>query len=267
MKTTCFALLLGLAAFSATAQTAPTFTSTCRDKNSSGSNKQFCQTRDLTMAAPAASGTLSIDGRANGGITVRGWDGNDVRVRAIVTTWAKSEEDAHKRAADIKITTNNNKLRAEGPSSPLGDNWAVSYEVFVPRQTSLALNTVNGGIRIDDMRSNIQFDAVNGGISLNNVAGYVKGNTTNGGLHIKLAGSKWEGKGLDVSTTNGGITWELPKNYSAQLYTSTNMGGISGDLPVTKTGMMSKEVTASLGQGGAQVKAVTTNGGIKVNQQ
>ncbi|AIZ64288.1 hypothetical protein PK28_12440 [Hymenobacter sp. DG25B] len=267
MKTTCFALFLSLAAFSATAQTAPAFTSTCHERNSSGSNKHFCETRDLNMAAPAASGTLTIDGRANGGITVRGWDGSEVRVRAIVTTWAKSEQEARQRASAISISTKNDKLRAEGPSSPLGDNWAVSYEVLVPRQTAVAMNTVNGGISIDGMQSNIKFDAVNGGVSLANVGGYVKGSTTNGGLHIKLAGAKWEGKGLDVATTNGGITWELPKNYSARLYTSTNMGGISGDLPVTKTGMMSKEVTASLGQGGAPVKAVTTNGGIKVNQQ
>ena len=105
------------------------------------------------------------------------------------------------------------------------------------------------------------------GVELFDTDEHVKGNTTNGGLNIKLAGTRWEGKGLDVSTTNGGITWELPKDYSAQLYTSTNIGGISGDLPVTKTGMLSKEVTASLGQGGAQVKAVTTNGGIKVNRQ
>lgn len=266
MKTTCFALLLGLATFSATAQTAPAFTSTCHDKSSSGAVKQFCETRDLSMAAPASSGTLVIDGRANGGITVRGWDGKDVRVRAMVTAWAKSEDEARKRASAISITTNNDKLRAEGPTLR-EENWAVSYEVLVPRQTSVAMNTVNGGIRIDGMQSDIKFDAVNGGVTLNNVAGYIKGSTTNGGLHIKLAGSKWEGKGLDVSTTNGGITWELPKNYSARLYTSTNMGGISGDLPVTKTGMLSKEITASLGQGGAPVKAVTTNGGIKVNQQ
>jgi hypothetical protein len=35
---------------------------------------------------------------------------------------------------------------------------------------------------------------------------------------------------------------------------------------VTKTGMFHKEVEASLGQGGATVKAVTTNGGISVDQ-
>jgi hypothetical protein len=38
-------------------------------------------------------------------------------------------------------------------------------------------------------------------------------------------------------------------------------------LPVTKTGMFHKEVEASLGKGGAPLKAVTTNGGIDVDQE
>lgn len=88
----------------------------------------------------------------------------------------------------------------------------------------------------------------------------------NGGLDISLNGNQWEGKGLDVTTTNGGITWTLPRDYSAQLFTSTNMGGIRTGLPVTKTGMFHKEITANLGKGGAPVRAVTTNGGISVVQ-
>ena len=89
----------------------------------------------------------------------------------------------------------------------------------------------------------------------------------NGGLSITLTGSKWDGKGLDVQTTNGGINWSLPQNYSAQLFTSTNLGNItSRGLTVTKSGFMHKEVAANLGKGGAPVKAVTTNGGISLEQ-
>ncbi|UOQ70092.1 hypothetical protein [Hymenobacter cellulosilyticus] len=46
------------------------------------------------------------------------------------------------------------------------------------------------------------------------------------------------------------------------------MGSIKADnLTVTKSGFMHKEVAANLGQGGAPVRAVTVNGGIKVNQE
>ena len=45
------------------------------------------------------------------------------------------------------------------------------------------------------------------------------------------------------------------------------MGSLHSGLPVTKLGFMHKEVVASLGKGGAPIKAVTTNGGIHVRQE
>ncbi|TGE29243.1 DUF4097 family beta strand repeat-containing protein [Hymenobacter metallicola] len=262
-------LLLTLASFAAAAQTAPAFTTTCNEGStysSPTSNKRYCETRDLTMPSPGTA-TLTIDGGANGGITVKGWDGNEVRVRARISTWSKSDTDASGLAKKVTISGKGNTLEAKGPSQS-EQGWAVSYEVFVPRKTALALSTVNGGINLSNLESTVKFAAVNGGVNLTNVAGQVKGHTVNGGLHIKLAGPKWVGEGLDVATTNGGITWDVPKNYSAKLYTSTTIGSIKADnLPITKSGMMHKEIAANLGQGGASVKAVTTNGGIKVNQE
>ncbi|SHJ57763.1 Putative adhesin [Hymenobacter daecheongensis DSM 21074] len=267
MKTLVSTLLLGLTALSAAAQTpAPTFTSACSDsRNGNGTSKQYCEIRDLTMPAPGSQ-TLTIDGKDNGGISVKGWDGPDVRVRARISTWAKTDEAAAELAKGITLNTSGNTLRASGGKGLL-QGWAVSYEVFVPRKTALALETVNGGISLSNLDARITFETTNGGISLTDVAGQVKGQTTNGGVDIKLSGPKWVGAGLDVETTNGGISWELPKDYSAQLYTSTSMGDIkAGGLPVTKSGMFHKKLTATLGQGGAPVKAVTTNGGIKVRQ-
>ena len=36
-----------------------------------------------------------------------------------------------------------------------GQNWSVSYEIFVPRNADLALRTHNGGISISDVRGKI----------------------------------------------------------------------------------------------------------------
>lgn len=269
MKTLLSALAVLAASLGASAQTTtePKFESTCANNGSwSRGDKtlqQFCETRDLAM--PATNGqTLTVDGGPNGGITVRGWDGPNVRIRAKVQTWAATEAAAATRAHRISIATQGNTLRAADPEKE--QNWSVSYEIFVPRTTALALNTTNGGIHIENVQAAIRFETTNGGVSLANLGGSVKGETTNGGLNIALSGSQWQGQGLDVSTTNGGIHWKLPRAYSARLVTSTNMGGIRTELPVTKTGMFHKEVEASLGQGGAVVKAVTTNGGISVDQ-
>jgi DUF4097 and DUF4098 domain-containing protein YvlB len=266
MKNLLTAVLVSTSVLTATAQTAPTFTSSCeQSKNSSyrtDKPQRACETRDLTL--PALGGkTLNIDGNRNGGITVRGWSGSDVRVRAIVQAWDNSEADAQKQLPTIRISTDNNTLRADAP----GETWAVSYEVYVPQQTSLALSTKNGGISLENVRGAINFTTTNGGVTLAGLGGDVKGRTTNGGLSIKLTGDKWEGTGLDVATTNGGITWDVPQNYSARLTTSTNVGGVKANLPITKNGMLGREIATTLGQGGAPVKAVTTNGGISVRQK
>ncbi|WP_201984607.1 DUF4097 family beta strand repeat-containing protein [Hymenobacter rubidus] len=266
MKLILSALAVVCSTLSAGAQTEPPFKMNC-DNGNWGHNKPmkgFCETRDLAMSAPAGQ-PLTVSADPNGGITVHGWDGPNIRIRAKIQTWSDTEADAAARVKRISIATANNTLRATDPEK--GKNWSVSYELFVPRETALALNTVNGGISLDNLKAAITFETTNGGVTLANLGGQVKGETTNGGVNITLSGSKWEGKGLDVSTTNGGIHWKLPRTYSAQLISSTNMGGIHTSLPVTKSGMFHKEVTASLGQGGAPVRAVTTNGGISVDQE
>ena len=269
MKILFSALALACSALAATAQTTtePQFKTSCDESNWSGNrgeNQHYCETRDLTMPAPGGN-PLTIDGGANGGITVHGWSGSTVRIRAKVTSWASSTAEAQARVKAVTIRTANNTLQADAPGKQ--EHYSVSYEVFVPHQTALALNTMNGGISLDNVQADIKFHAVNGGVSLASLGGAVHGETVNGGLSIILTGSQWDGKGLDVETTNGGISWHLPRDYSAQLYTSTNMGRLHTALLVTKSGFLHQEVTASLGKGGAPVKAVTINGGIHVRQE
>ena len=266
MKTVFFALLLSTA-LGASAQTAPepVFQLNCQDGGwkSYKQDKNFCETRDLAFDAPAGQ-PLVVNAEPNGGIAVHGWDGPNIRVRVKVQSWDLSEEVARSRAKSVVVGLVNGTLRATSPNGL--DKWSVSYEIFAPRQTGLALSTINGGISLDNLNAAIRFTTVNGGVKLTNLAGHVQGQTVNGGLDIALSGEKWNGQGLDVTTTNGGIDWTLPAGYSAQLFTSTDMGGIRTGLPVTKSGLFHKEVVANLGQGGPALRAVTTNGGIRVQQ-
>ena len=94
----------------------------------------------------------------------------------------------------------------------------------------------------------------------------MRGSTTNGGLVIELAGDRWDGETLDVSTTNGGIVMTVPDNYSAHLETGTVNGGINVDFPVTVQGPINKQLAVNLGSGGATVKATTTNGGVRIRR-
>lgn len=222
-----------------------------------------CEIREQTLAL--SGGTIAVDGRQNGGVSVKGWDQNQVLVRARVQTGAPTAADAEALAKEIRIETSGAKIFASGPENRQDYHWDVSYEVFVPRRADLSIETHNGGIVISEVNGRIDFSATNGGVVLRRVGGTVKGSTTNGGLVIELTGDRWDGETLDVSTTNGGVVMSIPENYSAHLETGTVNGGISVDFPVAMQ-ERSKELAVNLGSGGATVKARTTNGGVRIQR-
>ena len=223
-----------------------------------------CEVREQTLAL--SGGTIAIDGRQNGGVSVKGWDQNQVLVRARVQTGAPTAAEAEALSKEIRIETSGAKIFASGPENRQNYHWDVSYEVFVPRRADLSIETHNGGIAISDVNGRIDFTATNGGVVLRKVGGAVRGSTTNGGLMIELTGDRWDGETLDVSTTNGGVVMSIPENYSAHLETGTVNGGISVDFPGAVQDRRSKELAVNLGAGGPTVKARTTNGGVRIQR-
>lgn len=238
----------------------------CRDNGHSDRLVGNCEIREQTLAL--SGGTIAIDGRQNGGVSVKGWDQNQVLVRARVQTKAPTASEAEALSKEIRIETGGAKIFASGPENRRDYHWDVSYEVFVPRRADLSIETHNGGIVISEVNGRIDFSATNGGVVLRKVGGTVKGSTTNGGLVVELTGDRWDGETLDVSTTNGGVVMSIPENYSAHLQTGTVNGSVSVDFPVAMQQQQGrqKELAVNLGSGGATVKARTTNGGVRIQK-
>jgi DUF4097 and DUF4098 domain-containing protein YvlB len=113
----------------------------------------------------------------------------------------------------------------------------------------------------------MEFTTTNGGISLDQVGGDVRAETTNGGVNARLAGNTWKGRGLDLRTTNGGVSVSIPRGYNARLETGTTNGGMNIDFPITVQGLIGKRIETQLGSGGPLVRVVTTNGGVKISQR
>lgn len=246
----------------------PAFTLSCSGLTSKNPlQKQFCEIRNLTLAAPAAGAPLTLDARPGGSITVRGWSGTDVRVQALVEGRAATAEAAKALAASVQISSGSNKLLAARPNGAT-EGWSVSYEVFVPTQTGLSLQAQNGGIYIENVQGIISFQTVNGGVTLAGVGGEVKGSTTNGGLTIRLTGDTWSGGALDVNTVNGSIKCELPATYSATLTARTVHGRVQAQLAAgNRKSLQPHNLTTTLGQGGPQIRMGTVNGSVEVQQE
>lgn len=237
----------------------------CSNSWSNGDKAGAKELREMTLGA----GSLSVDGKRNGGIAVRGMDRSDILVRACVQSWAETQAEADAVVKNVRVETGGS-VRAESASDE--KNFSVSYEILVPRNTNLKLTTMNGGITLVDVEGNIEFEARNGGITLSNLAGDVRGRTANGGISVKLEGNRWKGTGLNVETTNGGVSLWMDENYTAKVETGTVNGGFSSEIPGLKINRdesdrdnwSKKRITADLNGGGAPVRVVTTNGGVSI---
>ncbi len=236
----------------------------CANNWSYGDRVSVSDLRETVISA----GDLNVDGKRNGGISIKGENRSDVLVRACVQAWAKSADAANSIAKSVRIETAG-KIQADGADDE--NNYAVSYEILVPRSTNLNLTALNGGISISNVEGDINFTAKNGGVSLSNLAGNVKGKTANGGLNVKLSGGSWQGSGLDVETTNGGVSVSMPENYAARFETRTVNGGYITDFAALKvkrdpnSWQQGVNLSRDLNGGGATIRVITTNGGITVS--
>jgi hypothetical protein len=269
MRKTLLSVALLCAAIPLTAQQTETradrFIRDCDRYSGDRDRERFCEVRDVTIKAPQRS--LFVDGRDNGGVTFYGWDKNEVLVRALIQASADTRPDAQALAKEIRIETDGDRVRSDGPLNRRYSNWSVSYEVWVPRKTSLDADTHNGGVAVEGVEGKMELRAVNGGISLRQVAGDIRAITTNGGVTAYLDGNTWRGTGLDLQTTNGGVSLEIPRGYNAELETGTVNGSMNIDFPVTVQGFIGRRITTKLGQGGPRVRATTTNGGVRIRER
>jgi len=254
------ASLVGTAA--AQSSRASQFVDNCRRNRND--YEQFCETRDFTVATVRS---LVVDGRENGGITVHAWDKNEIQVVGMVQAHAETANEAQNIARQIVISSANGNIHADGPRMQRRESWSVSFEIWAPRQTELALTASNGGISVDGMNSRMSLETVNGGLNVIDVDGDVRGSTVNGGITAELTGDRWHGSGLDLRTSNGGVHLYIPNGYSALLETGTVNGGLDVGFPMTVQGSFGRSFTTQLGNGGAPIRAVTTNGGVSIRRR
>jgi hypothetical protein len=225
---------------------------------------RHCEVREATL--PAGS-LLAVDARPNGGIQVQGWDGSDVRLRVKVVATADSEAEARDIVGDVRVELADT-VKAVGPARRRGRGWYASYRLDVPRGARLRLEADNGGLHLERFSGEAELNTVNGGLHLDRVGGHVRGETVNGGVHLQLSGTEWQGEGLDLRTTNGGLHLAIPAKYNARLEAGTVNGGVHSDVPPTTRGRHTGgRIETDLGTGGKLIHVETTNGGLHLQRR
>jgi DUF4097 and DUF4098 domain-containing protein YvlB len=236
----------------------------CREVRDNTRYQSSCDVREQTLSRVSL---LDVDPGGNGGITVRGTSGATTRVRFRIVGTARDERDARELVEQVRVSVDGGRIRASGPESERDRWWNVQVEIETPSDTPLALSTRNGGIALEGVSGRTRFETSNGGVSMVDVSGDVQGRTANGGVRISLDGTRWQGEGLNVETTNGGVHLELPANYNAELHTETNNGGLDIDFPITVSGRLStqqRRIDTTIGSGGPPLRVRTVNGGVRI---
>src|SRR5947208_13135914 len=92
--------VVGIAAAVASAQKSPDNLMRCTDSRWNDRLQNHCEIKEQTLAA---GGTINVDGRENGGISIRGWERNDVLIRAKIQTQAPTQAEADQLGREVRI--------------------------------------------------------------------------------------------------------------------------------------------------------------------
>jgi hypothetical protein len=133
---------------------------------------------------------------------------------------------------------------------------SVRWEVQVPAQTELDIDTSGGRIKIAGLRSDARLETSGGGIEVRDLAGDLEGHTSGGGIELERIRGK-----ARVETSGGGIEGrELDGTVDASTSGgSVRLDRVSGDIRAHSSGG-----GIHIFDAGGRIEADTSGGGIEV---
>jgi DUF4097 and DUF4098 domain-containing protein YvlB len=236
--------------------------------------------RVVALSAPMSEDIIFEAQTHNGYIDITGSDVAECSLKATITGWADTEENAQllAEAVEIKLVPSGNKLIAkiEKPKLTPYQNISVSLDVTVPGRTGTDVATHNGALSIKNLTGQIkgtthngrvtaekisgivnlqthngevdcekisgetELETHNGSITCEEISGYIKLRTHNGNARVSYSATAPPICDISAVTHNGSVHLTAPPNFSAKVECSTHNGSITTDLPITISGKLSK---------------------------
>lgn len=239
----------------------------CRsgDGDRYGRREVFCDVQ--VSGARSPRGPISVEGLRNGGVAVYGWDRDSMAIHTRIRVTARSQSEAKAIASQVRTTIRGGDVIIDGPRNNDDAQWSASVYAMIPTKSDLRAETRNGPVTIEKVQGDISVQTTNGPMSLRDLAGSVRARTSNGPLSISLEGNHWEGSGLEARTTNGPLSISIPDGYNARLEAGTTNGPVNLGFPITVVGRITRDISTTLGSGGATIRATTTNGPLTIRRK
>ena len=227
-------------------------------------------TEEILKTYPMEDGKQLTVRNINGKIEVNTWDKQEVELRAIkrYDSWLWGSKKDRLKNVKIEVRQENGNIHIE-TQLPKKSSWwgsySVSYELHIPRRTTVGLKTTNGKIQVTDVKGKVDAVTTNGQIYLNDVHGAVDARTTNGKIIASVLDPMAEE--IRLRTTNGGIRLDIPEDMKADLRARCTNGRVNVNLEGDLNGDFDrKRVRAKLNGGGTEVSLNTTNGSINIGK-
>lgn len=206
----------------------------------------------------------------NGDVDIKGWDNNEIKVKAVVTA---KNQDARDRIT-IEMNENDRGVSVETQykkSSSWGNNHSgsVEYTVMVPRNTRLSsIDLVNGSLTVENVKGEMNIDLVNGSIDAIGLASDSEINSVNGSIVVAYQTLSKDLKDISIDTVNGRIELRLPESINADVDIETMNGSIRNDfgLSVNKNMFSGKNLHGTIGSGDVRISIESVNGGVKLRK-
>jgi DUF4097 and DUF4098 domain-containing protein YvlB len=208
--------------------------------------------KDLKLA-PGGEFRLETD---LGAVTVTG--SPDSGAHIVVTSKRKDLDDLLTFRWEEGSASATVIAKKKHPFSWFGDHGGqVQYEIRVPAETRLSIDTSGGAIKVTGMRAPARLDTSGGGIHVDGLAGDLDANTSGGSINLKDIKGK-----IRVETSGGGIDGV---NLDGTVHAESSGGSIelekvTGDVDAETSGGGIRIVDA-----GGHIHADTSGGSIEAS--
>jgi DUF4097 and DUF4098 domain-containing protein YvlB len=138
-----------------------------------------------------------------------------------------------------------------------------SFEIRLPRMTSLDVNSFSSAIVIDNVEGRHKINNFSGDLRLTRMAGPVRAKTFSGTINLDAADT---GHDLDLDTFSGDVELNLPQNAGADTHFNSFSGDVRTDLPINLVSKSRRNMHATLNGGGADVRVKTFSGDVRLGR-
>jgi len=251
----------------------------------SGSNAPLEQLR-VPLSSPGRPGMLIVN-HGRGSVSVSGYDGDAVVVRAALSGSSEAEGPDAAAKGLKRITAGETRLSAEESDNTvtvLSNSAAktIDLEILVPRRFNLKLSVKdNGAVRVSGVAGDMEINNLNGPVELDRLAGSALVNTVDGDLTCRFERIV-PGLPLAFTSVYGKIDVTFPAGADLTVKMKTDQGAIFSDFdiatderkslsePSEKAGgrriSLEDWTTGRIGRGGTEVLLKSYEGNIYIRK-